>query len=145
MSKTPINSTPATNGVTVPPEMWKQIQKMLVTYQEPTNPTGNPEQSNALSSPAPTSPARPLSDDKEITGPNSNNKTSSQTHSITHINTEDGNKDPISQAHSCSDENVNTGVLMEHNTNSLLVTNLDSYNFSRGGMFILLFFLDATY
>ena len=143
MSQLPITSTPTTKNVTVPPEMWKKIQKMLSTYQEPVS-TGSPaqlsvshvNQKHTLLSPAPASPARTLPNENEHPGPKSNSKTSSHNEVlITNIDPENRNNDKISKSHSSSGENLGTGELVEENTNSRLVTDLTSYNFRIGGIF----------
>jgi hypothetical protein len=127
--------------------MWKQIQKMLATYQESVS-IGSPaqhlishiNQQPTLLSLATASPARPLPNENEHPGPKSNKETSSHDEvSITYIELEDGNNDTISQSQSSCGENLGNEELVKQNTNSLLVINLNSYNSSIAGMFSCVF------
>jgi hypothetical protein len=136
MSKTPVSATPTATGVTVPPEMWKQIQKMLATYHEPIS-TGTPAElstssaSRGISLPLPTPelPLRTLSEDKEddCQEPIGNDLTCEYDQSIP-----DDVRDPLPKAPIGDDQASKNGTV-EPNQNKSYIANLNSYDFSIGG------------
>ncbi|PLW33118.1 hypothetical protein PCANC_23049 [Puccinia coronata f. sp. avenae] len=121
MSNTP-KAIVTSNGVTVPPEMWNQIQTMLTLFNEPV-PTATAIQLSIesvepplpLPSPAPQSPSGPIPNDHEDqdTKPISSNKETAS------------DRGP-------SNENPTCGGSLQPDGTVLLITKSDNFDFSVG-------------